>query len=159
MRFVKLYITIKSKKNRKMGTTNKYILMCKKATELQEIAKAEATKYDDLYFNEESLHTHVGAFVNEEDIILLRQDWLQEKILNHTIINNLMWLCDEFRAFENHPYPNYKYRPSYTFSSMEQLWLAFVMKKIYNKIWSEKDWIDVKDICILFIGDARKRNE
>lgn len=27
------------------------------------------------------------------------------------------------------------------FTSMEQLWLAFVMKKKYNKVWNGEDWI------------------
>ena len=28
--------------------------------------------------------------------------------------------------------------------SMEQLWLAFVMKKRYSKVWNGKDWIEAK---------------
>ena len=27
-----------------------------------------------------------------------------------------------------------------TLSSMEQLWLAFVMKSLYSKIWNGKEW-------------------
>ena len=27
--------------------------------------------------------------------------------------------------------------------SMEQLWLAFVMKENYNKVWSGNDWIKI----------------
>ena len=29
-------------------------------------------------------------------------------------------------------------------SSMEQLWLAFVMKSKYNKTWNGEDWINVR---------------
>jgi len=28
------------------------------------------------------------------------------------------------------------------FTSMEQLWLAFVMKEKYGKVWDRKDWIE-----------------
>jgi len=27
------------------------------------------------------------------------------------------------------------------FHSMEQLWLAFVMKELYNKQWSGEEWV------------------
>ena len=32
--------------------------------------------------------------------------------------------------------------PRIVFASMEQLWLAFVMKEKYNKVWSGEDWVN-----------------
>ncbi len=31
-----------------------------------------------------------------------------------------------------------------SFTSMEQLWLAFVMKEKYNKVWDGEEWINEK---------------
>ena len=31
----------------------------------------------------------------------------------------------------------------YSFSTMEQLWLAFVMQEKFNKTWTGEEWVDV----------------
>ncbi len=45
------------------------------------------------------------------------------------------WLCDE-------PYDGHIRHKHLDFTSMEQLWLAFVLKEKYNKVWLGEDWID-----------------
>jgi len=58
-------------------------------------------------------------------------DWLD--ILDHFVMSEggLFDFFDEHRIGETYNYTK----------SMEQLWLAFVMKEKYNKIWNGEDWI------------------
>ena len=48
---------------------------------------------------------------------------------------NLSTVQDETIRFERSPY-------AYQFCSLEQLWLAFIMKKKYNKIWVKGEWAE-----------------
>lgn len=64
------------------------------------------------------------------------QDQLQEMLgellwqLNFKFID---WLCDT-------PYDGHIRHCHLNFTSMEQLWLAFVMKEKYNKVWDGETW-------------------
>jgi len=80
-----------------------------------------------------------------KNIWLPRQDELQEILVNvnHAPLIMLIALFDHF-AFEQ-GYEN-KVPPINIFSSMEQLWLAFVMKELYKKVWNGEDWIYGKEI-------------
>lgn len=87
----------------------------------------------------------------EEDMIgftwLPRQDQLQKmyEIQIPNYVNKVELLLSIFNE-EVHPTTNKeKYRQYQRFTSFEQLWLAFVMKKNYNKIWnSEKEeWNEI----------------
>jgi len=51
-------------------------------------------------------------------------------------------IVERARAFYGFVFRN---RRTYTndFTSMEQLWLAFVMNEKYNKVWNGKDWMKV----------------
>ncbi len=64
-------------------------------------------------------------------IWLPTQSQLQEMIIKHGhhnsgILFGLMQFSDKY---------------SYNDKSMEQLWLAFVMKEKYNKVWNGEDWV------------------
>jgi len=149
-----------------MDTSKEYIEMCSKAKEIQEswtptfddyvlIKKNWEIRYDwpnNNFFVILNAQTGTGfwdtgyynLFVNKErDIWLPRQDQLQ-----HIITDDIYKLCVGFEIFLR-GYPNYSLQPyvkggadTYTiFSSMEQLWLAFVMKEKWNKVWNGKDWI------------------
>jgi predicted Abi (CAAX) family protease len=70
------------------------------------------------------------------------QDQLQAMVTGKGIIAGdwrdvLARFVDELWTFED------EHRVGYwrIFTSMEQLWLAFVMKEQYNKVWNGKDWI------------------
>ena len=63
---------------------------------------------------------------------LFRQDQLQTMIGDFDDCLNLIDRFDSMSSIA-YDYPDLK--------SMEQLWLAFVMKEKYNKIWNGKDWI------------------
>lgn len=69
---------------------------------------------------------------------LPRQDQLQEMVGLDIIA-----LCRDFRDFAFNNYADATtddIDPVCTFTSMEQLWLAFVMKEKYNKVWDGNTW-------------------
>jgi len=102
---------------------------------------------------------------NAPDIFLKEQKFLASNWKKHIfeLENNLQWLPrqDELQEMildkENSPISELKCLVDLSsegpegeewideywegFSSMEQLWLAYVMKENYNKIWNGKDWI------------------
>lgn len=130
-----------------MDTSETYIKMCEKATEIQSLWKPQNGDFcwhdnegDDIY--------GVWEFPAEKSIAILtevktpdwwlnwlwlpRQDQLQEIIIGKidhwttatTGLSNLAKFAEEIE-----------------FDSMEQLWLAFVMKDKYDKIWNGEDWV------------------
>ena len=81
--------------------------------------------------------------MNRADIIWLpRQDQLQEMVVKgRTPTKAIMDLEDAFHDYfcwDDGWIPS-QYACSFT--SMEQLWLAFVMKEKYNKMWNGEEWI------------------
>lgn len=85
-------------------------------------------------------------------IWLPKQDQLQE-IVGDFIANELEYdECDikmafiSFKRWLDMQYYDEPYTcvPTNVFDSGEQLWLAFTMQEIYNKIWNGEEWIDEK---------------
>lgn len=130
-----------------MDTSEQYIKMCEKAEEIQARVLLLGI------CEPEYLHT-CGADVSSEGdwfhqhIWLPRQDQLQEMVnelpeWQKHIINRLYAFAD---FVHKEPYlPKHfkdieKDEACHFFTSMEQLWLAFVMKEKYNKIWYGEDW-------------------
>jgi len=80
---------------------------------------------------------------------LPRQDQLQEIMeWENNIPTEVVWKLRQFHEYYDPPpcmsTKYYKSQPpNYTlqFTTMEQLWLAFVMKEKYNKIWDKDNWI------------------
>jgi len=65
------------------------------------------------------------------------QDQLQEMVMNFEIYPPFLQLQRWHDwAFE------YSLKYWYKFTSMEQLWLAFVMKEKHNKVWNSEEWIE-----------------
>ena len=63
---------------------------------------------------------------------LERQDQLQEMV-DIRGLQSLTWAIHQFSESQ--------YGSSFTISgTMEQLWLAFVMKEKYGKVWTGEDW-------------------
>lgn len=78
---------------------------------------------------------------NEELIWLPRQDQLQKMVNN---VYDLPGLIAAFNYFCHNIYDvelRSKQRAYKYFVTIEQLWLAFVMKEIFNKTWNGRDWI------------------
>ena len=79
----------------------------------------------------------------ESNIWLPRQDQLQEMVGKYDLPNLLV----EFYCFVSGRVPltnEIVSEPKWAeFTSMEQLWLAFVMKEKYNKTWDGEEWKSV----------------
>ena len=71
---------------------------------------------------------NVRGFIRE-DVWLPRQDQLQEMMNESKFI-----LIERFYKFVNDNIPFCREK------SMEQLWLVFVMKEKFNKMWNGKQW-------------------
>ena len=131
-----------------MDTSKEYISMCEKAAEIQ---KARSLIEDGDYYwwsvtdNVQTSFTEHHADYNVHHpehwdwlsgrriIWLPRQDQLQAMV-GFEGLQTLTWRIHEFSET--------KYGGGFTiFGSMEQLWLAFVMKEKYNKVWNGTDWI------------------
>ncbi len=119
-----------------MDTSKEYILMCEKAVEVQK--PHEKFNRGDIYndFDEgvQMAPPHTVMTIDPPPTWLPRQDQLQ-KIEGSQWWNGLIkfnrWLNETFTAVHRHD----------KFTSIEQLWLAFVMKDNFNKTWNGEDWI------------------
>ena len=124
-----------------MDETSTYKKMCMKANEINQLKPSDYPEsmkpittyfYDDVWYHPKGNHPAIKLF---------RQDQLQEMVwLNTAGTYNL--LPTKLFAFsdywEENGIPN-------RFTSMEQLWLAFIMAEKYNKVWDnvKEDWIEV----------------
>ena len=117
-----------------MDTSKEYIKMCDAAEESEEIGNSHTMGYGDFFIPRNILEVQVCCnpdtveWLNNEEthnsndfIWLPRQDQLQE-IWND---KGVKWLEEDETIFAE---------------SMEQLWLAFMMKEKYNKVWDGGEW-------------------
>ncbi len=110
-----------------MDNSKIYIKMCKKAEEIQELRK-------------HGEHDYYGNTSNGiHRCWLPRQDQLQEMVWRENAQHTLLDFYNGAGGLFNE---GQKYWLQ--FISMEQLWLAFVMKEKYNKVWNGKEWIKSK---------------
>jgi len=155
-----------------MDTSEQYIKMCEKATEIQEQKPLDydGNLRDGEYFSGDYI-THcddmtITEFVGKASYCedcwynqkptddytwLPRQDQLQAMVVNPHVIGRLYDFADfvhkepympngiigKFKMFKE---PNDE--ACHFFNSMEQLWLAFVMKEKYNKEWNGEEWVN-----------------
>lgn len=122
-----------------MDTTQEYIEMSEKAlkdlAEFQPHIQCEEVPHG---VNVIELDYNGNWWFNRDNEVLVplfRQDQLQEMLIDnykeHWGENIYPGLMEEAVTFaEQRPY-----------KSMEQLWLAFVMKEKYGKLWNGKDWV------------------
>lgn len=75
----------------------------------------------------------------KESVWLPRQDQLQE-IIGGGHPGSMMELLVKICGWDGNAYNGDWLK----FKSPEQLWLAFVMKKKYNKTWNGKEWVEIK---------------
>jgi hypothetical protein len=137
-----------------MDTTEKYIKMCEKLPFTEAIPIINGGIAID------------GTFVAPDgswwhyNIPLYTQDQLQEMVYTKEVEERYKcpksrWLAMRINKFwESHEprFSIYQYEPltkqpdNYCdqFSSMEQLWLAFVMHEKYKKTWNGEEWVSVK---------------
>ena len=126
-----------------------YIKMCETAEEIQKLrirahgAKCNLGKIGhslngDIFFFPLDSGTGYNAISTTNLCIWLpRQDQLQD------MVNKDIWsLFDAFTGFVVYGKADYLAQ----FTSMEQLWLAFCLKELYNKVWDGTDWIKAEVI-------------
>lgn len=121
-----------------MDTREEWVRMCEKAEEIQTIGRAKATELDDWYYEKATQLFDIGGFAGGEcSVWLPRQDQLQKL----TGIETIPTLLSQFNEFV---FGNVEYTTQEMcnfVNSCEQLWLVFVMKKVYEKIWDGKEWV------------------
>ena len=107
-----------------MDCGNDYIKMCEKAEEIQGIWNHEQHFLD-------RPHSYIVDNGRSGWTWLPRQDQLQEMVGSdwRYIFSKFMWW-----------YTDVDIRQLEIIGSMEQLWLAFVMKEKFNKIWDGNKW-------------------
>jgi len=136
-----------------MNCGAKYILMCKKAVEIQ---KERIALNGDLYY----FCNSVRVVVHLSDSILLKyygSNYKYSIVQSLTYLNDITWLPrqDQLQEMVNYS-KNYfllhkdfnkyvefldsQYQTNVDKMTLEQLWLAFVMKEKYNKIWDGENW-------------------
>ena len=115
-----------------------YVLMCKNAHEIQK----ELVNYldDALFYYENQDGSNKLSNQNfdskdfEKKIWLPRQSQIQDIILKDGVYDNIT-LIKRFEEFCNRTNMDYKHHPILLFSTFDELWLVFVIYRMYNKIW------------------------
>ena len=122
-----------------MDVSSEYVKMCEKAVEIQALAPKPTILGGNFWHYPEGA---TGAPI----VWLPRQDQLQEMLRyypkdrpSELIYGNLAIIFGDWCASLHNTYT--KYLRLEAKMSMEQLWLAFVMKEKYNKVWNGADWI------------------
>lgn len=91
----------------------------------------------------EVLEQRRGCYTDYEFCFWLpRQDQLQEMIKTNNIVNLCHSFYSQMLLYNN--CGDYIYPDLDEFTSMEQLWLAFVMKEKWNKQWLNGEWECIK---------------
>ncbi len=120
-----------------MDTSKEYVLMCDKAKEIQKLWKHSKRNSGDWYFHKELNCAYVVTDIeqnNSDCIWLPRQDQLQEMVL---ILCNFP--CQVLSFLDTWIDKNNIKKSS--FRSMEHLFISFVMKWNWNKVWNGRCWI------------------
>jgi len=122
-----------------MDTSETYVKMCEKAGEIQE-QRRDIWETGDFFSRGLGVEVHCDYDAFEGCTWLPRQDQLQEMI---PLKMSASWLfLDAFiRDYMETIDESYDF-PSW--DSWEQLWLAFVMKECYNKLWVNEEWETIK---------------
>ena len=127
-----------------MDTTPKYIEMCEKAEEIQE-SRPPINPVTLYRLENGDVIDSKGSFiacVESNDCVLRykyiwlpRQDELQEMVKESS-------LSESLTAFYHWNYDiGFIWKSDKEFTSMEQLWLAYVMQELYQKVWTGEEWV------------------
>ena len=123
-----------------MDTSETYIKMCEKAGEIQRGKHYPKTMGQKIIFWENDVFAQISLLsINWKIVWLPRQDQLQA-ILDYSLAPlGMLWKF--YYTVYGKETDEDKREYWCIFDSMEQLWLAFVMKEKFNKIWNGEDWI------------------
>ena len=143
-----------------MDISQKYIKMCEKFSlfknkdlEIGDYVKSEnmdnieIISYieDNEYYSNSIYFDNRGNSRANESLWIPRQDQLQDIYIKKFNVH-FSGMLDRFNEWLKEP--KEPEEENSHFNSMEQLWLAFIMKEIYNKIWTGDDW---KDSTVSFV--------
>jgi hypothetical protein len=124
-----------------MDTSPEYIKMCE-AEEIQAFKQGKLWDGIDVYALDGAVHYGYEGSPSIRAIWLPRQDQLQEMLKDNPIFDT--WIVQLNRVF-NYVFENYFAKP-YDLKelpkSMEELWLAFVMKERSQKTWNGEEWVE-----------------
>jgi len=133
-----------------MDSSETYIKMCEKAEEIQKLSMRVPRDWYvcpicHTVMSEDDGYLYGCPHAGEITLIWLpRQDQLQAMMKEDNPANQLLkfyhfvfdvW-CDYGESLEEELREEMKH-----FTSMEQLWLAFVMKERFSKSWNGAEWI------------------
>ena len=148
-----------------MDATNRYAMMCQQAEEIQSLWRPKQCDFiinfadieEGLSFcrSAESLVQVVNMYYEEQEsehylqecedlkeqaLWLPRQDQLQKIIEpDNANVHSVM-----IKVMETQYHDSSKktlVSAPELFYSMEQLWLAYIMREKYNKVWNEEEWV------------------
>lgn len=121
-----------------MDTT--FIKMCG-FEEIQELNPCNFTTAfgKPLSFEQGNWYSHgKSLYVAEYDYYVVGSIWLPTQAQLQKMVfgdfDNPIYVIEQFTAF-------HKKWQWLDFTSMEQLWLAFVMKEKWNKVWVNEEWL------------------
>ena len=125
-----------------MDTSKEYIKMCEKAVEIQKLTPIDWNDRNGSYYVTSYKPNRVYMAMNagngkSRGIWLPRQDQLQEMVTSKN--SWVDYFVDSFACFVEREYG--KGSKTLNDISMEQLWLAFVMKELYQKTWNGTNWV------------------
>lgn len=158
-----------------MDVSKKYVEMCEKATEIQELWQYDDgdfylhrftdnntdDKSKDLIGKDINMTLCISCNVKDsygdqyiseynpkgENIWLPRQDQLQDIVFEgETFGSHTPTAMFKLLSDYLHRIKNPDCEYWHNFESMEQLWLSFVMKEKYSKTWGGKEWTLQKDM-------------
>ncbi len=132
-----------------MDTSKEYIKMSSEAVEIQKLWKHRAGDLCSPRFSDNI--TWIVGFnvgfgdIGDKDLIWLpRQDQLQEMLdypFPAQLVQDFANWCNENHYYGIGEGKKFKLLENLGQLSMEQLWLAFIMKEKYGKTWNGKDWV------------------
>lgn len=136
-----------------MDTSKEYIEMCRKAKEIQDIWQPEEGGYvgSGEVWQDWMGESKIEPVTRQPYTWLPRQDQLQEILLEDESIGVIHTEFNDF-CLGDYSYPGImgSYQNYMILllnwaddSNFELLWLAFFMKKCYNKIWNYEDWVSL----------------
>ena len=121
-----------------MDISNKYILMCERALEIQEMRIKSFNRGDYIVNPFDATRrnvTIISGYFNGSAIWLPRQDQLQEMV--EWGKSRRLYFWNEGLSVSN---TGNDFLYLLRGNSMEHLWLAFVMKEKFDKIWDDEEW-------------------
>lgn len=128
-----------------MDTSEVYVKMCEKATEIQDWHQDNIQDADFIKDNLGMVYAaDESCLAGDIDnyIWLPRQDQLQEMMQPCGYVELIRDFSDFCFRQSYHCSDEGTHNPAVAYlDSMEQLWLAFVMKEKFGKVWNGEDWI------------------